>query len=213
MDPKMDSGILLPGDTLDSDYDVSTDLLPTEVIGIMDQLLCFETAWHQGWPLSQTLFTSLHIDNLLSHNQTHNNVPLFPPTKVSLPPSDILQIVLRAYCFGVVKSCDMVIELIVSQHYYEDEDFVSQTYNRGLLTDVPDDTCVDMLVSACEWVEAQEKGNSDTLVQVLVPILGGLKTSRPVLMIPSHWSRSRPCHNRPLEVKAGIPPGLFTPSS
>lgn len=42
MDSKMDSGYLAPGETLDHNYDVMKKLLPEEVIGIMDQLLCYE---------------------------------------------------------------------------------------------------------------------------------------------------------------------------
>ena len=42
MDPKMDSGFLEPGETLEDQYDVSRNLLPKEVIGIMDQMLCYE---------------------------------------------------------------------------------------------------------------------------------------------------------------------------
>ena len=42
MDPKMDSGYLMDKDTPADDYDVLRQLLPEEVIGIMDQLLCFE---------------------------------------------------------------------------------------------------------------------------------------------------------------------------
>lgn len=42
MDPKMDSGFLAPGESLDDDYDVLRKLLPEEVIGIIDQLICFE---------------------------------------------------------------------------------------------------------------------------------------------------------------------------
>jgi hypothetical protein len=42
MDTKMDSGFLAPGETLDDDYDVLRELLPEEVVGIMDQLLCHE---------------------------------------------------------------------------------------------------------------------------------------------------------------------------
>ena len=38
----MDSGYLAPGDTLDDDYDVLKEVLPEEVIGVMDQLICFE---------------------------------------------------------------------------------------------------------------------------------------------------------------------------
>ena len=42
MDPKMDSGFLGPGDTLDDEYDVLGNLLPEEIIGIMDSLICLE---------------------------------------------------------------------------------------------------------------------------------------------------------------------------
>lgn len=38
----MDSGYLAPGESLDNEYDVLRELLPTEVIGIMDRLLCSE---------------------------------------------------------------------------------------------------------------------------------------------------------------------------
>ena len=42
MDPKMDSGYLKPGDEFEETYDVSRPLQPEEVLGIIDQLLCFE---------------------------------------------------------------------------------------------------------------------------------------------------------------------------
>lgn len=40
----MDSGFLAPGESLDEDYDVTRPLLPTEVLGIIDQLLCLEVS-------------------------------------------------------------------------------------------------------------------------------------------------------------------------
>lgn len=42
MDPKMDSGCLAPGESLDEDYDVTRLLHPSEVLGIIDQLLSLE---------------------------------------------------------------------------------------------------------------------------------------------------------------------------
>jgi N-alpha-acetyltransferase 35, NatC auxiliary subunit len=42
MDSKLDSGHLQPGETLEDEYNVLRDLLPEEVIGIMDQILCHE---------------------------------------------------------------------------------------------------------------------------------------------------------------------------
>lgn len=38
----MDSGCLDPGETLENDYDFNKVLLPEEVLGIIDQLLCHE---------------------------------------------------------------------------------------------------------------------------------------------------------------------------
>lgn len=46
MDPKMDSGFLTSGDSVEHGYDVLRELLPQEVIGIMDQMLCFEVCFH-----------------------------------------------------------------------------------------------------------------------------------------------------------------------
>lgn len=41
----MDSGCPKPGETLEHDYDVLKELLPEEVIGIMDQMLCHEVSF------------------------------------------------------------------------------------------------------------------------------------------------------------------------
>lgn len=42
MDPKMDSGCLKPGETMEDEYDFTKALLPEEIIGIIDQLLYHE---------------------------------------------------------------------------------------------------------------------------------------------------------------------------
>ena len=42
MDPKMDTGYLTEDETMDDDYDVTRNLLPEELLGIIDQLLCLE---------------------------------------------------------------------------------------------------------------------------------------------------------------------------
>ena len=49
----MDSGYLAPGETFQDEYDVIRTLLPEEVIGIMDQLLCHEVRY-QPLPLNVT---------------------------------------------------------------------------------------------------------------------------------------------------------------
>ena len=41
----MDSGYLAPGESLDDEYNIPKDLLPEEVLGVMDQLMCFEVEY------------------------------------------------------------------------------------------------------------------------------------------------------------------------
>lgn len=50
----MDSGCVEPGDEFEELYDVSRALLPEEVLGIIDQLLCHEVTGIPGpiWSLS-----------------------------------------------------------------------------------------------------------------------------------------------------------------
>jgi len=38
----MDSGFLEPGESMEDEYDFSEALLPEEILGIIDQLLCHE---------------------------------------------------------------------------------------------------------------------------------------------------------------------------
>ena len=169
MDPKMDTGFLLPGESLEDDYDVSRQLQPEEVIGIMDQLLSYEMSWHQGYPLAQNLFSSLYIDYILAQKRQPNEFPKF--NAINGSPSDeagpLVHQVLMAYCIGVIKSCDITIEMIQSQQYYEEEDFNTHTFNRNLLTDLDDDHCLKMLMEAEEWLASQTeigKEGSEALI-------------------------------------------------
>ena len=42
MDPKMDSGCVAAEELVDNDQQITRSLLPAEIIGIIDQLLCLE---------------------------------------------------------------------------------------------------------------------------------------------------------------------------
>ena len=42
MDPKMDSGFLKEGESLEDNFDVLSMLSPSETVGIMDQMICHE---------------------------------------------------------------------------------------------------------------------------------------------------------------------------
>ncbi|KAF1834626.1 Mak10-domain-containing protein [Decorospora gaudefroyi] len=161
MDPKMDSGFLQPGETLEDDYDTLTPLLPEELIGIMDQLLCYEMAWHTGYPLSQTLFTSVHIVKLVWTEATVLGPQFY---RGEIPehrrPGPLLE-VLRAYCLAVIKGCDFVIAKITGRDYFEEEDFCTHIYNRVLLVSVPIDVFLRELDAAIEVIEDPESEIND----------------------------------------------------
>ncbi|OAA67866.1 Mak10 subunit, NatC N(alpha)-terminal acetyltransferase [Niveomyces insectorum RCEF 264] len=129
MDPKMDSGSV-PDDTLEEDeYAVDRALLPAEVIGLIDQLWCLEMAWHLGYPLSQTLLTSVYISAILVPQPP----PPPPPTSLeSLAQVDFVRgrrpedlqrspahAVLRAYCLALIKTCGHVMQEIKAELFYE----------------------------------------------------------------------------------------------
>ncbi|RYO99343.1 hypothetical protein DL764_006844 [Monosporascus ibericus] len=108
MDPKMDSGFLAEGESLDEEYDVSRDLLPEEILGIIDQLLCLET-----------LLTSVYVEALLNPTPTNITEADFARDPDLRDGQPKLLFILRAYCVGLLKACHLVNELVKAEHYYE----------------------------------------------------------------------------------------------
>ncbi|KAL2373348.1 hypothetical protein RJZ57_002191 [Blastomyces gilchristii] len=151
MDEKMDSGYLAPGETLDDDYDVRRQLLPAEVLGIMDQLLSHEVAWHSGHPLPQTLFTSIYLDRMLwpvpksleearfdrsaskqQANSDHRSEEERQGKAEGCSEGqwdELVNLVLRAYCLALIKACDRV-NYKVSSEYFHEVSFKSRTSFR-----------------------------------------------------------------------------------
>ncbi|KAK1761252.1 N-alpha-acetyltransferase 35, NatC auxiliary subunit [Echria macrotheca] len=164
MDPKMDSGCLAPDESLDEDYDVTRPLLPAEVLGIIDQLLCLEMAWHLGYPLSQTLLTNVYIEAMLVPNPTTIKEADFIRGE---GPRDPMFIVLRAYCLGLLKACLHVNERIKYEHYYEEEDFVTTTYHRSLLENIDDIEIRDEIMAAKRLVHSLRPKISDEMADAL----------------------------------------------
>jgi N-alpha-acetyltransferase 35, NatC auxiliary subunit len=165
MDPKMDSGLLSPEETLEDHYDVTSDLTPEDAIGIMDQLICHEMAWHAGYPLARTLFTSHYIDRLLSSDgrqmddfQFRNDpsAPLNPKDKESRP---LVHKVLRAYCIGLIKCCGCALEEIERSWapFYDEEDFSMNACGRQLLASLSVEQVDQQLAAAIDWANEQQK--------------------------------------------------------
>ncbi|EZF34210.1 hypothetical protein H109_03102 [Trichophyton interdigitale MR816] len=174
MDSKMDSGYLAPGETLDHSYDVMKELLPEEVIGIMDQLLCYEVAWHMGHPLSQTLFTSIHLDHLLwpvpksLEDARFDGNKAIPKKTEENVAGGIVTVVLRAYCVALIKACACIRERVASEFYYEEEDFSTQLYNRKLLSSVKIEEIIVVLDDAMRWLNHDAEPIDETLRAALL---------------------------------------------
>ncbi|KAH9893729.1 Mak10-domain-containing protein [Xylariomycetidae sp. FL2044] len=148
MDPKMDSGALAEGESLDEEYDVTRDLLPEEILGIIDQLLCLEMAWHLGYPLSQTLMTSVYVESLMNPRPGCVEEANFVRDPELIRRQPRLLSVLRAYCVGLLKACQFVNDLVKDELYYEEEDFVTNTFDRSLLMDIPASSITSLLHTA-----------------------------------------------------------------
>ena len=75
-------------------------------------------AWHMGYPLSQSLFTSLYLDRLLWPESKTLGQCRFERERIP-EGNRMLHVVLRAYCLGLVKTCDFVHRRICLEHFYE----------------------------------------------------------------------------------------------
>ncbi|KAL8817087.1 MAG: hypothetical protein Q9223_004014 [Gallowayella weberi] len=156
MDPKMDSGFLKEDESLEDDFNDRKELLPEEMVGLMDQILCHEMAWHMGHPLSQSIFTSYHIDRLLWPEPKSLEDARFD-RQVSEVGNGMLHVIFRAYCLALIKCCDHVHRRIGTEHYYEEEDFVSNLYNRNLLSNCDTAGIYLLLDEASQFTEGQSK--------------------------------------------------------
>lgn len=103
-------------------------------------------AWHEGYPLSQTLFTSVHLDRLLA---PENGYPYdFPLSRAARNKQSTSHQVLRAYCLAVSKCIDHTIQVITAQNYYEEEDFVTHLFGRDLTPKISVDEVLQLLEDA-----------------------------------------------------------------
>ena len=76
-------------------------------------------AWQMGNPLSQTLFISFYLDRMLWPEPKTLDQARFDRDNRAASGNEMVHVVLRAYCLGVIKSCDLVHRTISSELYYE----------------------------------------------------------------------------------------------
>lgn len=88
-----------------------------------------QMAWHLGYPLSQTLFTSVYLESLLMPTPKSVQEAFFVRESTDAPEQQPMLSVLRAYCLGMLKACGHVNDRIRSEHFYEVGDLSSLTFN------------------------------------------------------------------------------------
>lgn len=149
----MDSGVVQPGEPVDPTFDPAAPLSASQTLWILDQLSCLEMAWLEGYPLSQTVFTSLHIDRLLSpDNRYPYNLLYGEQADVSTNEACLTHIVVKAYCVALTKCCAQVLLTVQSQNFYDEEDFVTHLFGQELLPRMGEEDVKIMLDDAIRWV-------------------------------------------------------------
>ncbi|KAI9662182.1 MAG: hypothetical protein M1829_006164 [Trizodia sp. TS-e1964] len=185
MDPKMDSGFFGPGEKLTEEYNLLQDLSAQEVIGIIDHLFCLEMAWHKGSPLSQTVFTCLYIDKLTwPEHKALEDIQFGKLDNNQTAPGGLVHQVLRPVCLGLLKCCDFVQKRIFAKHCYEEEDFVTLTYNRSLLSSFEASIVTQQLDSAVSWLKQDE--NLEVPVNILEALLARVNLRKSFLCATAH---------------------------
>lgn len=98
-------------------------------------------AWHMGSALSQTLFTCLYIDRLLSSDpktlkEASFNSPAAGGAGIDTKERQLLENVLRPYCLALVKCCYCVNQQILMEHIYEVRKEKDISISQQILTEI-----------------------------------------------------------------------------
>ncbi|KAI5475386.1 WSC and DUF1996 domain containing protein [Pseudohyphozyma bogoriensis] len=100
-------------------FDPSLDLLPEELIWVLDELLRLEMTHVDGHPLVSTLFTTpyLRSDALAAVAR-----PTPPSKRDPTKPEGLRKVVLRGMLLGVIKTAELVWDELCKMNVYDNED-------------------------------------------------------------------------------------------
>ncbi|GJJ11840.1 hypothetical protein Clacol_006078 [Clathrus columnatus] len=184
MDDRMDSGRLPEAPP----FDPNTSLLPEEVCWILDRTFAAELQWHNGFPLSQTVLTIRYVHYLMDistpkFKTSHDNHRSTSKADPDRPP-ELVNLVLRAGIFGVVKSCDLVWRELAQNRVVEGEDWSSEKFGVSFCENVQPEKVVSLLGDALNWLHKTSATFPSFPVlrnakQDLVAILSGLTPPEP----------------------------------
>lgn len=157
----MDSGFIEEGRENVREFDVTLELLPQEIIWIMDEIFSREAAFLRGFALFQTVLTSTHVLHLIQSYQrgVEGAIPSFLgncDTDNSKTYDSYTHLCLRAFCLATVIQCDFYIDLVDWQHHYGEEDLNTQTYGLNLCSGIhPEEQPIKLLDEALNWLRAR----------------------------------------------------------
>ena len=89
-------------------------------------------AWYMGNPLSQTLFTSFYLDRMLWPQPRTLEDAKFDRDKRAAQENGLIHVLLRAYCVGLIKTCDLAHRTIGAEQYYEVSCYILQSHEQSL---------------------------------------------------------------------------------
>lgn len=149
----MDVGVVPLGEPVDPPFDPTAPLSAPQALWILDQLSCLEIAWLEGYPLSQTVFTSLHLDRLLSpDNRYPYTLNYGERADLSTNEACLTHIVVKAYCVCLAKCAAQALLVVGQQHHFDEEDFISHLFGRELLLKLSEEDAKMLLDDAIRWV-------------------------------------------------------------
>jgi hypothetical protein len=138
MDPKMDAGMIT--DTVTADKALGTPLMPREltagqIVHIMDQIMVCEMHWLAGHSLAQSVFTCLYLHDI----------------------KNVADRRFAAMAQAVLKCCAIVRNMVVQADFYEEEDFVPQTFGFSMCEMIPEPEILAELARAEDRLSARIK--------------------------------------------------------
>ncbi|ETV90589.1 hypothetical protein, variant [Aphanomyces invadans] len=152
MDPKMDSGMLAPGQVmLTVEERLTKGLIPlhfasaADLLATLDRLEQCEAAWRNGQPMAQSLLTCLYY-----HPCVSSELLLAPLDTTAVSVTDTLDCIFKAYLAMALKSITVQRYAIHRADIYEEEDFSPLNSDLALGDAITDDTVI-------YWLDLAEK--------------------------------------------------------
>ncbi|KAI8379557.1 Mak10 subunit, NatC N-terminal acetyltransferase-domain-containing protein [Radiomyces spectabilis] len=174
MDPRMDTGMIVPG-LQPISFDFKQHLKGQQVMWVMDRLLSYEMAWLSGHALSQTIYTCIYYH----HIRELRDIPM--PSKTSSL-EEILYGALKTYILVTVKCCWYVWTEMTSQNIFEEEDFTTNLFGLSLFEEHEDGLLMNDLDTAIDLLDHVKQECNPEIVQQLDALIDRINIRKHYLL-------------------------------